>query len=416
MFNKLVKVKAGALQYVLVISVIIAIILMAFIMLIQLQEKIISKNRLYKETIYNVTNGFNYLSQKELAYNLEFRRQFSENKKEETTLVRKRWGIFDIAIVKSTINKESFQKVALMGWKQSDEKALYLKENNTPLVLVGKTQIRGDVFLPKQGVKSGSIAGNSFYGTQLIYGKQFISTSTLPKIQNIENIKLWKEEAFIGKDTQFFELEDEMKLMQSFTKPTLIYEHQGVIQLQNVELIGNIVVISNKKIQVKSSAKLKDVILIAPEIEILKNVQGNFQAYAIKNILVEKYCKLEYPTALILYNEKKEKDHKIEIKSYAEIKGILVYEMEKSKDVFYTPQIKLDEESSLSGELYCKGNVELLGNVKGTVYANNFIAKQFGSVYINYIYNGVISFNDLPLGYIGLGIGSKTQKVAKWLY
>ena len=48
-----------------------------------------------------------------------------------------------------------------MGSHNNKRKALFLKDNNQPLKLVGDTRIVGDVVLPQRGVHSGNIAGTS---------------------------------------------------------------------------------------------------------------------------------------------------------------------------------------------------------------------------------------------------------------
>ena len=62
----------------------------------------------------------------------------------------------------------------------------------------------------------------------------------------------------------------------------------------------------------------------------------------------------------------------------------------------YKTQIELQETAILIGELYCNQNTELKGTVYGTVFAKNFIANQFGSIYQNHIYNGKINVHQLP--------------------
>ena len=63
------KLKAGALQYVLAISVIIALVLFAFVTLDFLQQKLQVKNSFYKQSVFNVQYGFDYLTNLQLQYN-----------------------------------------------------------------------------------------------------------------------------------------------------------------------------------------------------------------------------------------------------------------------------------------------------------------------------------------------------------
>ncbi|QXP72527.1 hypothetical protein H0I31_02165 [Tenacibaculum sp. AHE15PA] len=408
------KEKAGALQYVLVISVIIAFILFAFISLIYLQQKLQIKNAFYKETIQNVQLGFNYIS--DLPYDKPIETRLSENELEKTTFLRSYWGIFDIVSVSSSIKNEYFQKIGLIGNQNNQREALYLQDNNTPLVVVGHAKIKGNVSLPKQGVKSGNISGNSYYGNQLIYGSQKTSNTSLPSINNIAYIKSLFKRNYMNDSVKYFQLENGLKHTQLFSQPTAIHYTQDNIHLSDIALQGNIIIHSENTITIDATAKLEDIILIAPTIKILKKVTGNFQAFATDMILAEENCKLNYPSALVLIqNQKAEKENQIKIGENTNIKGVIVYYNEKDSPNFDS-QIVLSEKTIITGEVYCNQNLELLGSVYGSIYTNNFIAKQSGSTYVNHIYNGAVNYQKLPEQYCGLWINNTSKKVAKWLY
>ncbi len=66
--------------------------------------------------------------------------------------------------------------------KRDQLAALYLKDNNKPLVLVGGTRIDGKAYLPKRGVKSGNIAGYS----------PIMETNLLWRVRlSVKNFHLW---------------------------------------------------------------------------------------------------------------------------------------------------------------------------------------------------------------------------------
>lgn len=419
MFGKLTKIKAGALQYVLIISVIIAILLLAFMLLINLQKQTATKQDFYKQTIFNVMNGFEYLSNSEITYDETTSQQFSENTKENTQLLKKKWGLFDVGVVTSTIGKQTFEKIALLGGKQEERDALYLQDNNTPLVLVGNTKIVGNVRLPRQGVKPGNIAGTSFYGNTLIAGNQHTSTSQLPSIPNFEQIETIVSYFYSNDSIQPIVLEEHTKRVQSFKKKTLLYESPGTIKLRNISLKGNILIRSFSKIIVKSTTNLEDVLLIAPAIEIQEHTEGNFQAFASKTIEVGKASKLKYPSALVLIGKtnKQTPENRILLAEQVQYKGILCYkEKEQLEERSYQPQIIVKNDTEVVGEIYCEGNLEMLGTVKGTVVTKEFLTNQNGSTYINHIYHGVINEKELPAAYVGLKQESNQQGIAKWLY
>ena len=169
---------------------------------------------------------------------------------------------------------------------------------------------------------------------------------------------------------------------------------------------------------------MKDVILIAPEIEIQNNVKGNFQAIASKNIVLGEHVELNYPSALLVNKEQSLQTNEVDVfnersgiivNNNSTIKGMIVY-LSSSEKNNYNAQIELKEKATLIGEVYCNQNLELKGTVHGSVFTNNFIAKQSGSIYQNHIYNGSIIASELPQEYVGVLFESSKKGVAKWLY
>ncbi|MCF2875154.1 MULTISPECIES: hypothetical protein [unclassified Tenacibaculum] len=418
------KLKAGALQYVLAISTIIALVLFAFISLVYLQQKLQTKNAFFKEAVLNVQFGFHSLANDELSYNQVKELQVSDNIQEKTSIVKKHWGVFDLATVSSNVKNEHFSKTAILGNHNLKREALYLKETYARLILVGNSKIVGNVSLPKQGISTGNIAGTSFNGDKLFYGTRKTSTKTLPEIANKEYFKNLLRLNFLNDNTSFFELSDGLQKHQSFTEETLVNTNNGHLFLSNIKLKGNIILHSSTKIIVSSSAILEDIILIAPEVEIKSNVKGNFQVFSSKKIHVNKNCHLAYPSALVLLNKQQQNTNSnnkdkvlIQIDANSSVKGVVLFEQESLKtSINFTPQIKISKNSIVTGDVYCNKNLELLGTVYGSVYTSSFITLQFGSTYTNHIYHGVINSDKLPKQYCGLSFKNPKLKVAKWVY
>jgi len=412
------RTKAGALQYVLVIGVIVAIIIFAFISLLYLQKKVQLKNGFYQETIQNTMFGFSSLQENKLANNSEQSFQFSNNPLEKTTILKKQWGVYSFAIITSKIKNEIFNKIGLLGGNNKKRETLYLQENNKPLALVGNTKIVGKAYLPKQGIKRGNISGTSYNGNQLIYGNTLLSKESLPEIKNLTAIKEFSKGNFLNDSIRYFELEDDLKKNNSFYKATYVHQTNGALNLRGVELIGNIIIKATTSIDIYSSAILKDVILIAPEITIHSNVKGNFQAFASKSITVQENCTLNYPSTLVLFDENS-KDSKenpqIITEGKTDIKGTVLYHSKNEKSNF-NQQVIISENTTVTGEVYCNKNIEIFGKVYGSVYANQFITKKSGSVYVNHLYNAEINSTKLPEQFCGLSIEKENLKVAKWLH
>src|SRR5690606_976577 len=152
---------------------------------------------------------------------------------------------------------------------ENNRTTLYIQDNNKPLVVVGNTKIEGVAYIPKQGVKSGTISGQSYYGSQLIYG-QTRTSSTLPRIASeiLSQIKSIEDQALKVSQDQFIELEHGKGYKNSFSEPVQVMYSNSDINLNSLQLTGHILIQSKTRIVVEASSVLKDVVLIAPEIEI----------------------------------------------------------------------------------------------------------------------------------------------------
>lgn len=408
------KIQAGALQYVLVISVLIAILLLSFLMFVRLQQQLSAKNSLYKTAIFNVEAGFSYVLRSPYLEGTQGTVKISEYAGEVTQWKRSFWGLFELLQVQSNYPGASFEKTAFVGMLTPEKEALYLRDNFTPLVVVGNSKIVGNARLPESGIKSGNIGGQSYYNSRLIYGNTLKSTAELPSLEGV--IRLKNDcRGTRENSSDDLELEQGARLRNTFTKAPKLIEVTGLLHLEAISISGHVLIKSDRKIIVHPSADLRDVLIQAPEVELLAGVTGNFQVFATENIKVGSKVQLQYPSALVLYNEEQHEDNSIIMAKDSEVRGSLVYLIDKNEQVFYKPQIKMESGSTCIGQVYCQGNLELLGEVRGAVITERFITLQFGSTYINHLYNGSINRPLMPSNFAGCSFTKGTKQVVKWV-
>lgn len=415
MFKKL---KAGALQLVTYISVVIALLLGCFILLIHTQNQFKAKSFVLTQTIQDCDKGISYAlhnstnTKDSITLNLDTNSSIS--------LQSEYWGTFKKISVVSKRKHIRFIKTAFIGSQRPKEKnALYLKDHNQPLVLVGNTVINGSTHLPKAGVRSGNISGQSYNREKLVDGsikiiKQFpkLNFQHRSYIQNIQQY-------YASKNTKgATRIRTGDVIINSFSNPTEVYVSYEDIYLSNISVRGNIIIQSYSKILVDKTAILKDVILIAPKIELRDAVKGEFQAFANDKIIVGNNCNLEYPSALVLtkkYTDPIKPEHFIKIDSQSKVKGNIMI-LGRKDDQNYNPQIIIEPNATVFGEIYSELTVELKGKVYGTVYANGFTTRANGSNYQNHLLNAEINSKKLSNEYIGLPIINTKKGIAKWLY
>jgi len=424
------KIKSGALQFTVFIAVLIALLLAGLVLyaytFIYMKEQ--SKGAI--ENIQIADIGIqSLLEQSELntdTAKIDFLKK--ENQILKTHLSQ--WGVFQKGITVTQFRKKKFVKTAIIGslLTADNSPTLYLQETHNGLSVVGNTKIKGIAYLPSQGISSGYIAGNSYYGSQLIYGRTEKSTSELPKLEKnlLDALSFYLKEYKIDRQEDFINLNSGLKITNSFKSATKGFYSQNAITLENKILSGNIIIKSETSIKIKKTALLKDLILIAPIIEIEDETSGCFQAIASRKIIIGKKCNLSFPSALMLFQDNKNSpiespiysaipDNQIFIDTQSNIKGSVIYLQTKEKSDFLT-QVVLEKDSKIKGHVYCNGNFDIRGTVSGSVYTRQFTANQAGSIFVNHIYNATIENENIPEIYGSIILDQQPKTVLKWLY
>jgi len=420
------KIKAGALQFAILISVVIAIIVSAFILLTHTQLKFTKQIELSGQTIKLSTKGINHTRYHTVPYTDSVSLSFNNSGLEEfVTIEKTHWGLFDKISSKGQSKGFSYEKTALIGGSLDslERPALYLDNTNAPLVVVGNTRVKGTAILPRQGVKAGNIAGDFYKGERLIYGNISETSSSKPAISK-EKGNYLRELLFgvnIPKEADRLIL-NAQELMHTFKEdPKWVYQ-AGVIELQNHSLTNNIIIKSDTLIRVSAFTKAKNVLLIAPQIIIEENANGTFQAIASKSIVVEENTHLNYPSSLVLVNDTKISNQNtranigIVIREKAIIEGSIVHLSEDENVAnIKSPKIAIEEGALVKGEVYSDEWLELFGTVYGSVYAHQLAARVRGSIYKNHLFNAVIDASRFPSEYSGILTDKSSKTVLQWM-
>lgn len=422
------KIQAGSLQFVVFIGVVVALLLGSFLTLVHIHNLFGKQTDVTIQTVKHADLGIAYALKNDILYQDSVVVPFLEEDDKNITVFKDNWGIFEKITSVSKQKNKRFTKIAFAGgqYPVKERPALYLADDNRPLVVVGNTKIEGLAYVPKQGVRSGNISGTSYFSKTFIFGESRISKSTLPELspEVKKSIEILSQPSFKPVNNELLKYKPKSVFKNSFQNPVQYIFHASTLDLSASTLIGNIIVQSTEKIIVDPSSILRDVILSAPEIEIRGGSTGNFQAIASKKIEVGSNCNIQYPSALVLNDEsapnvetnfQQQNVNHIQIGKGTIFKGILI-SLGKDHTMNFNPQIVIEENAQVFGEVYCNQSLELKGTVNGSVFTSKFIAKQFGSVYQNHIYHGKILNSELPLEYVGINLESKAKKVVKWVY
>ncbi|SHI86125.1 hypothetical protein [Aquimarina spongiae] len=411
------------MQFALLISVVIALILGAFLLLTHVQSffKIKSNELIQASEIAN-----QHILQS-LGDSLKTGDTISSEQQQKTLKLNSNfYGAWTKVYAQVQSHNRKVHKSALVGTARTDRSAnLYLANTNSPLVVVGNTRIEGNAYVPKQGLKAGNISGNYYQGSRLYYGSVFESKTTLPQLKKewISYLESLSNGSFID---NLDNITLERDIENSFYTSGQIIISPSTIVLGNEKIAGNIIIQSNTAIVVEPTATLQNVILVAPKIIVKDNTKGTMQLFASQKLTIGKNCYFNYPSTIAFYDQTRpsptqnyntqNRDIDFSIDKGTLIEGSVVYlQKHTSTQNRIKTHLKMAPGTEVIGEIYCQGSMDFEGIVRGAVYTQQFIANQSGSIYLNHIYNGKILTNPIP-NYAGLPFENTSNSVAQWLY
>lgn len=271
---------ARALAYAIIVSVFVAILSLALIQFSELSRFLRTEQMEQDRLLRNLSSGVNIVMGN--SQDIEPKTiDLFDNQKDSIHIAKHKWGFFNIGLVSAFVNnqviQDTIQKIFLMGAEKSKilDFALYFPFSNYSLTVSGNTLIVGDVALPKEGIKSGSIAGVSYTRSKSFYGQQFLPNTPLPSVNKdflSSILNLYNTPSPISKSIP-------KSITRSFAETTLFIKGDS-LSLDNCIIMGNIIVKSKKAITIGANCQITDAILIAPKIYFKSRFQGSLQAFA----------------------------------------------------------------------------------------------------------------------------------------
>lgn len=411
------------MQFAILVATIIAILLGSFLTLSQTHLFFNAQSRILVNVIDSANAGIEYSLKKEHVISDSIS---IENEIYNTRIKKTSWGGYLKINSKASAKTKSFSKTALTGSKASNPAlGIYLSEDKLPLVLVGNTVIEGNAYVSDLGIKPGIISGHYYNGKDLVKGTISSGKGTLPDLDPIWLNDIRRLQEYIPFNSDEVIQREAINKNSFFEKTYFVYDENKIIL--NEIYIGNIIIKSETEVVITNDARLTDVVVIAPKITIEKGFKGSASFIAEERIALAENIQLEYPSSLIVINTKIDEyipvqkgEEPIFIAGNSTIAGTVIYldEREEKMDTKMNSftHIAIAPMGTINGYVYCQGNVELMGKVIGTIYTNRFLAREFGSVYINHIYNGKVLGRDLDPAFGGLPFKESDKAIVKWLY
>ncbi len=338
----------------------------------------------------------------------------------EVTMFKHRWGFLNVIGATKVVGSKVHGKTAFEGYTidETNNYCLYLLEKGTPLRLCGNSIIEGDVYLPGKGIKRGNLGNYPFTGKQLVNGKINVSKSMMPSVyySTIDSVRNFFQFQLVNSIQDGFSSIKGDEGENEFTKPAKIIFDESDITLANISLKGKYIIESETSIIIDSSAKLEDIIIKAPYIEISDDFKGVIQCIASDSIFIGENCQLQYPSVVALITHDKPKSYRnVTISGLSSVVGLIFIAPDNinQKSTLFT----LSESASVRGQVFCNGLFEAGGEITGNTICRSTILFTSSSIHENYLLNTRLLNNRQP-GYLNIlpGIFNKSKKdILKWL-
>lgn len=401
-------VRGGAILHALVLSLVISLLASSILIYSQLMRQRTESLKMGLNLLDNARSGF-VLGQA-LPQSTDQVVDLFNNGNDSAKITTTPWGLYNVVTSTAFHHGDSITISGITGGViPKNDVALYLPENNRPLSVCGQTGITGNVMLPKRGVQTVHIEGQSFSGNKAVDGQIMASQTSLPELSDqvlnrLAGIHHLQVDArvldnFIG---------DSLEV--SFDEPPVILS--GIDQMKDVVLTGHIVINSNNPINISSSAVLQDVVVIAPEIIVESGFSGSCQLFAIKRIEIGEGCVFNYPSVIAVNTKSAEKSETVILGKESIFNGIVLSVDEKQLSV-----ITIDEGSIVQGQVYVNSRLQHKGTVLGSVYCYRLWLETPSATYENHLLNAKIDLIERSPYYAGLALFAEDsgKEVLKWL-
>jgi hypothetical protein len=408
------QVRAGILSFVLVIGLVVALLIASLILLSYYYRISYTAMSVDERLELNTSSGIAYLmAQDELQDSLLL--DLYDTGKDSVILTSSPWGVFQVLRATAFSGKHAATKIILKGHKPSGygTSALYVSDENKPVSISGNTEIRGDCYLPVAGIRTSRIENRDYTGSKIVYGNVMESETGLPSL-DANLCRQWEFSPSFGIPAIYryrilSTLPD--SLSNSFTSTPLLFQHNGELNVTQ-NLSGNIILFSNGTIILRADSKLTDILVFARNVIIEEGFIGKLQIFAWDAIEVGENSVLNYPSVLAIKTDEPAPLVKLGARSRVEGVVLLSGTGNPARRV-----IDVAKESTIYGQVYTDGSIQLKGNIYGHLMCRKFLLTTPSAIYENHLLDAVINYEILPEGYLGAPLWWKSdyKGILKWL-
>ena len=416
-------VKASSLYIVLIVSFIIALICSSLIAAAYFYRISYQQKFRYDRLQNNLQSGISLLlSERESTFPGTEKTSLFDNDIDSVITLQQHWGVFDVGSAQAFIQQDTLRKSFMLAKSIDSAKwsALYLIDEDRPLSVSGQTSIRGNVRIPKAGIRAAYVNNQAYKGDpKFVDGHIYNSEKTVPALDD-KRLSQLTAQLSGNPEALPFPLNDSL-IENSFFEPVRCLKLDGLFTLKNMTLKGNIILYSDTTLFIDSTVKLSRVLIFAKSVVIGNGFKGNCQIFASDSVSAGKGAVFTYPSCIGLLpapGRRTGLPPKVSMGEKARFDGLIFsYEKEKAP---LPATIYFGKGSRITGQLYNTGTVALKDSVQinGSITCRKFLYQTDFTAYENFLINVRINAKALSPYYLTsdlLPVAKKRKKVLLWL-
>lgn len=414
-------VKAGVLYYTLFLMLISVIIISMVMMRYSFHQQAFTNKTKLDELDLNIKSAF--LTYKKdpgiFSDSDSLDLDLYKDSLAMVRLTREDWGIFDIVTASAGWKNLFLSRSGLFGEIiDSQDPALYVADHGITVSLSGNSLIRGNSLVPGGVFRTASVEGQSFRNKNISEGEVHRSESDIPEPDPRLDSTLAEiyNGDVIGIHLSEINLKNSLSIENPFSNPSAVYYSHIDAILSGLSFRGRIMIYAAGTVFIDRTTSLEDVIIVARRIIVDDGFIGSFQGFAIDSIGIGDNVSMNYPSVLAISpaadGDATSSDTHITLGSNTIIKGCILLKGHKEKCRMVIPG-----NTSVTGQAYCSGTVQMEGKVYGSLFCDGFSFRRDNSTYINHLLNSDIDIEMLPDGFAGFHCGNEksVRTVIKWL-
>lgn len=393
------KLSSGALQLAVIISFIVIVLCSFFIMQLYLSSRFVDEGQRITRKIHSTQSAITATLAK-LSLSPSHEVLVYNNDSVDVTVSQ--WGLF--FMIQAQIKGQfPIKQAYLLGMEPDTSVSLFVANDEQYLGITGTSIIQAKAYVPRLGIRPEYIGSTGFSGT---FGKTEKSTSELPEFTHATRKQIEELYALLHRPLGYTQ-EFNDSICQSFFDSTVIIENPEYIGRY---MRGNIIMISDKSIELSHVHNCKDIICIAPYIRIKSGFKGALQLFATDSIVIDSDVILENPSVVCLYTQKMQSKEtpKIILSDRSIVAGTIF---------FYAPdmyknyaRIEIQNDAIVYGTIISHNYVEHYGNVYGSIYTKYFFTKNSRGIYKNLLTNGSIKRIEKPEYFLATQAGNEQKR------